>query len=41
VARGSDQYRSLVADEPTIGKIADQLGGEVILIWMGKAYRIY
>ena len=41
VARGSDQYRALVADEPKIGRIADQLGGEVILIWMGKAYRIY
>ena len=41
VARGSDQYRALVADEPGIGSIADQLGGEVIVVWKGKAYRIH
>jgi Putative zinc-finger len=41
VARGSEQYRALVADEPTIRSIADQLGGEVIIVWKGKAYRIY
>ncbi len=40
VSRGSDQYRALVADEPGIGSIAEQLGGEVIVVWKGKAYRI-
>jgi hypothetical protein len=40
VARGSDQYRALVADEPRIGSIAEQLGGEVIVVWKGRAYRI-
>jgi hypothetical protein len=40
VARGSEQYRALVADEPAIANIANQLGGEVIVVWKGKAYRI-
>ncbi len=40
VTRGSEQYRALVADEPGIRTIADQLHGEVILIWKGRAYRI-
>ncbi len=40
VVRGSEQYRALVADEPTIKTIADQLSGEVILVWRGRAYRI-
>ncbi|MGH9970723.1 MAG: hypothetical protein ACREBG_23435 [Pyrinomonadaceae bacterium] len=40
VARGSEQYRALVADEPGIGTIADQLQGEVIIVWKGRAYRI-
>lgn len=40
VARGSEQYRALVADEPTIGTIADQLDGEIIVVWKGRAYRI-
>ncbi len=39
VARGSEQYRALVADEPGLRAIADQLGGEVIVVWKGKAYR--
>jgi hypothetical protein len=41
VARGSDQYRALAADEPGLRSIAEQLGGEVIIVWKGKAYRIY
>jgi hypothetical protein len=41
VARGSEQYRALVADEPGIRTIAQQLGGEVIIVWKGKAYRIH
>jgi hypothetical protein len=41
VARGSEQYRALIADEPAIGNIANQLGGEVIIVWKGRAYRIH
>ncbi|HEY6188579.1 MAG TPA: zf-HC2 domain-containing protein [Pyrinomonadaceae bacterium] len=40
IKRGSEQYRALVADEPGIGTIADQLGGEVIIVWKSRAYRI-
>jgi hypothetical protein len=40
VTRGSEQYRALVSDEPTLRAIADQLGGEVIVVWKGRAYRI-
>ncbi len=38
--RGSDQYRALVADEPGIRSIANQLGGDIIVVWKGRAYRI-
>jgi hypothetical protein len=41
IARGSEQYRALVADEPGIEAIAKQLSGEVILVWKGRAYRIH
>ena len=40
VTRGSEQYRALVADEPGIKTIADQLGGEVIVVWKSQTYRI-
>ena len=40
VGRDSEQYRSLVADEPEIKTIAEQLSGEVIVVWKGTAYRI-
>lgn len=40
VSRGSEQYRSLVGDEPAIGRIANALGGEVVVVWKGRAYRI-
>ena len=40
VARGSDQFRALVADEPGIRTIAEQLGGVVIVVWKNQAYRI-
>jgi len=40
ISRGSEQYRALIADEPSIRTIADQLGGEVIVVWKGRAYRI-
>jgi hypothetical protein len=38
--RGSEQYRGLVADEPEIKKIADQLDGQIIVVWKGRPYRI-
>lgn len=38
--RGSEQYRGLVGDEPAIKQIADQLDGEIIVVWKGKAYKI-
>ena len=41
VTRGSEQYRALVADEPGLGSIAEQLGGEVVVVWKGRAYRIH
>ena len=41
MARGSEQYRALVADEPALRSIAEQLSGEIIVVWKGKAYRIY
>jgi hypothetical protein len=41
VTRGSEQYRALVADEPPLRTIAEQLGGEVIVVWKGRAYRIH
>jgi hypothetical protein len=41
VARGSEHFRSLVADEPGIRAIAEQLRGEVIVVWKGRAYRIH
>lgn len=41
VARGSEQYRALVADEPGLRAIAEQLGGEVIVVWKSRAYRFH
>ena len=40
VTRGSEQYRALVADEPAIRTIAQELDGVVIVVWKGHAYRI-
>jgi hypothetical protein len=40
IARDSEQYRSLVADEPGIKTIADQLPGPIIVVWKGRTYRI-
>ena len=40
VARDSEQYRALIGDEPGIRTIAEQLSGEVIVVWKGRAYRI-
>jgi hypothetical protein len=40
VTRGTEQFRALVADEPGIRAIADQLSGAVIVVWKSRAYRI-
>jgi hypothetical protein len=40
VTRGSDQYRALIADEPGIRTIAENLDGVVIVVWKGRVYRI-
>jgi len=40
VTRGSEGYRGLIADEPAIKTIADQLDGEIIVVWKGRTYRI-
>ena len=40
LTRGSEQFRALVADEPAIKTIADQLDGEIVVVWKGRAYRI-
>ncbi len=40
LTRGSERYRALVADEPAIKNIADQLDGEIIVVWKGRPYRI-
>jgi hypothetical protein len=41
VARNSEQYRALVADEPGLRTITQQLVGEVIVVWKSRAYRFY
>jgi hypothetical protein len=41
IARGSEQFRALVADEPGLRTIADQLRGVVIVVWKNRAYRIH
>lgn len=40
LSRDSEQYRALVADEPEIKRIADQLDGQIIVVWKGRNYRI-
>jgi len=40
VTRGSEGYRTLVADEPAIKTIADELDGEIIVVWKNRTYRI-
>ncbi|HLL76116.1 MAG TPA: hypothetical protein VK421_12730 [Pyrinomonadaceae bacterium] len=40
VRRDSEQYRALVADEPEIGRISRALGGEAVIVWKGRAYRV-
>lgn len=40
VRRGSEQYRALVADEPAIKQIAEELNGTVIALWKGRVYKL-
>jgi hypothetical protein len=40
VSRGSEQFRALMADEPGLRAIVQQLGGEVVVVWKNRAYRI-
>jgi hypothetical protein len=40
VRRGTDSFRALVADIPELGRVAEQLGGEVVVVIRGRAYRI-
>ena len=40
VRRGTDAYRALVAKFPEIGRVAEQLGGEVTIVVRGRAYSI-
>ncbi|MEJ7709221.1 MAG: hypothetical protein WKF84_05010 [Pyrinomonadaceae bacterium] len=39
VARGSEQYRALIADEPSLRAIAERLSGEVVVVWKNRVYR--
>lgn len=41
LTRNSESYRTLVADEPAIKTIADQLDGEIIVVWKNRPYHIY
>jgi hypothetical protein len=41
VKRGSEQYRALISDEPNLRTFSEQLGGEVIVVWKGRAYKFY
>jgi hypothetical protein len=40
ISRGSDQYRSLMGDEPDLRAIVERLSGELIVVWKARAYRI-
>ena len=40
VRRGTDSYRALVADIPELGRVAEQLSGEVVVVIRGRSYRI-
>jgi hypothetical protein len=40
VRRGTDAYRAIVADIPELGRVAEALGGEVLVVVRGRAYHI-
>ena len=40
VRRGTEAFRALVADVPEVGRVAAAIGGEVVVVVGGRAYRI-
>jgi len=40
ITRNSEQFRALAADEPALRRIANELGGEIIVRLNNRAYRI-
>lgn len=40
VRRGTEAFRALVADVPVVGRVAEQIAGEVVVVVGGQAYRI-
>lgn len=40
VRRGTEAFRALVADVPEVGRVAEVISGEVIVVVRGRAYRI-
>ncbi|HZI20339.1 MAG TPA: hypothetical protein VEY09_17290 [Pyrinomonadaceae bacterium] len=40
VRRGTEAFRALVAELPEVGRVAEQLSGEVVVVVRGRAYRI-
>lgn len=40
VRRNTEAFRALVADVPEVGRVAEALGGEVVVVVGGRAYRI-
>ena len=40
VRRGTEAFRALVADIPELGRVAEQISGEVVVVVRGRAYRI-
>jgi hypothetical protein len=40
VRRGTEEYRALVAELPEVGRVAERLSGEVVVVARGRAYRI-
>jgi 3-hydroxyisobutyrate dehydrogenase-like beta-hydroxyacid dehydrogenase len=40
VRRGTEAFRALVADVPAVGRVAEALSGEVVVVVGGRAYRI-
>jgi hypothetical protein len=40
VRRGTEAYRALVSELPEVGRIAESLSGEVVIVARGRVYRI-
>ena len=40
IVRGSEPYRALVADEPELRRIIEQLDGEIVVVWKNRAYHV-